>query len=90
MPKTLEDFFARQEPRNFPLPKKLKPYTNIKATSWSNYMVKISLKATGSGKLELFVGGEKVNALYIQGTDWQELTREANELKAILTGRACA
>ncbi len=44
----------------------------------------VSLKDTGSGKIELFKAGEKVEGLYLQETSWQELTNEAQDLKVIL------
>lgn len=85
----IDDFFARQEKRNFPLPKKSqrKPYITSKTISWGGKQITIALKASGSGKVELLEDGEKVNGLYIQGTEWRELEREGMKLKQILTGR---
>lgn len=85
---TTEDFFAYQEPRRFPLPKKLKPYIKTKSISWGANTITVSLKANGTGKVELLESEERVGVLYIQGTDWQELSQKTLELRDIVISEA--
>jgi len=79
-----DEFFARQEKRTFPLPKKLKPYIKTSSASWGDKTITLGLKASGTGRIQLFEGDNKAKTLYIQRTNWQELDREGQSLKSIL------
>lgn len=47
--------------------------------------IKAKLKDTGTGRIELFDQDQEIEqTLYIQGTDWPELNREAYLLQSIL------
>jgi len=80
----IDQFFDRQEPINYPLPKSLKPYTRVATSTVGAYIVRASHKDSGSAKIELIQEGEVVEKLFIQGIDYAELTRESLALQHLV------
>ena len=83
-PTTSQEFFARNKPRNFPLPKRRKPYSQTASWTHGDFVVESARKDTGTGRVRLLEDEEVVGALYLQGVTWAEISREAELLKDIV------
>lgn len=83
-PNTVEQFFARNTPRDFPLPKRRKPYTRVVRFRFAQWVVESHYKTTGAGKIILLEVDEVSDILYFQAITWQELETEARLLVELI------